>query len=255
MLFPARPHGRFPSSSFSLIHLAQWLVCAVMAALLLVGCAFGASPSAASGSTPSGAGATPTQRPAYIYVAIGASETFGQGADRPATQNYPTLLSAHLVQGAQVINLGIPGETAPEAVRDELPEALDVKPNLVTVWLGVNDLAQGESLGDYQQSLDNILAQLANDGHPRIAVANIPDLKYVPRFYGSPVQGEVLQWNKIIAQEVAAHGDILVDMYSASSELLGHPEYISGDQLHPSTQGYQQIADFFYQVLKANGVI
>ncbi|HEY7355879.1 MAG TPA: SGNH/GDSL hydrolase family protein [Ktedonobacterales bacterium] len=226
-----------------------------MAAFLLAGCQLGGSSTAAPGSTPSGNAATPTQRPAYIYVAIGASETFGQGADRPATQNYPILLGAHLVKGAQVINLGIPGETAPEAVRDELPEALDVKPNLVTVWLGVNDIAQGESLGDYQQGLDNILAQLATDGHPRIAVANIPDLNYVPRFYGSPVLGEVLQWNKIIAQEVKAHGDILVDMYSASSELLGHPEYISGDQLHPSTQGYRQIANFFYQVLKANGVI
>ncbi len=255
MLFPARPRGRGPSSPFSMIHLAQLLACAVIAAFLLSGCMFGGSSAGTSDGNNSGAAATPTQRPAYIYVAIGASETFGQGADRPATQNYPVLLSVHLVKGAQVINLGIPGETAPEAVRDELPEALDVKPNLVTVWLGVNDIAQGESLGDYQQGLDSILTQLAADGHPRIAVANIPDLNYVPRFYGSPVLGEVLQWNKIIAQEVKAHGDILVDMYSASSELLGHPEYISGDQLHPSTLGYQQIANYFYQVLKANGVI
>jgi lysophospholipase L1-like esterase len=91
-----------------------------------------------------------------------------------------------------------------------------------------------------------------------VAVANIPDLNLLPYFYGqdqTTLQATVTQWNKVVRQEVKAHGDILVDVYSETSDLLGHPEYLSGDGLHPSTLGYQQIANYFYEVLKANGVI
>ena len=257
MLFPSRSAGyaRFPFLSKT--RTASLFACVVLAVMLLAGCGFGSSSSATSGNN-SGAVATQTQRAAYIYVAIGASETFGTGADRPATQNWPTDLSAHLPQGTQVVNLGIPGITAPQAFQNELPEALDAKPNLVTVWLGTNDIVNQVTLGDYQQSLDDILTQLAQNGHPHVAVANIPDLNLLPRFYSSDqesLRAEVQQWNKVVAQEVKAHGDILVDVYSESADLLGHPEYLSGDGLHPSTLGYQLIANYFYTVLKANGVI
>ncbi len=223
---------------------------------LVAGC--GSEPAARPSGSGGGATPTPTQRPPYVYVAIGASETFGTGADSPATQNWPTDLSVYLPKGTQVINLGIPGITAPEALRGELPEALDAQPDLVTVWLGTNDIVNEVTLAEYQQSLDGILAQLATISGAHVVVANIPDLTILPRFYSynqMKLKAEVQQWNAVVAQEVRKHHDILVDVYGHSSELLGHPEYLSGDGLHPSTLGYQQIANLFYQVLLANGVI
>ncbi len=256
MLLPTHLPRSASSSFFSLTRLLSICIGMIMAALLLAGCAFGSPKS--SGGNNSSALATPTQRAPYIYVAIGASETFGTGADRPATQNWPLDLSVHLPRGTQVINLGIPGITAPQALQSEVPEAIDAVPNLVTVWLGTNDIVNQVTLADYQQSLDSILTELATISHVHIAVANIPDLNLLPRFYNfdqAALQAEVQQWNKVVAQEVKAHGDLLVDVYSQSAELLGHPEYLSGDGLHPSTLGYQQIANYFYEVLKANGVI
>jgi lysophospholipase L1-like esterase len=240
------------------MRLAQVFICAVMAAFLLTGCGFGSSSKATSGASAPSVVLTSTQRPAYIFVAIGASETFGTGADRPATQNWPSDLSNRLPSGAQVVNLGIPGITAPEALQNELPEALDAQPNLVTVWLGTNDIVDQVSLSDYQQSLDSILGQLQQQTHARVAVANIPDLTLLPRFNSydpKALQALVGQWNQVVSQEATAHGDIILDVYGHTSEVLGHPDYLSGDGLHPSTQGYQQIAAFFYQVLHKNGVI
>jgi lysophospholipase L1-like esterase len=201
---------------------------------------------------------TPTPRPTFVYVAIGASETFGYGADRPATQSYPEDLGAHLPRGAQVINLGIPGETASGALQGELPEALDAKPDLVTVWLGTNDIKDKVPLDNFQRDLDTILTQLATGTHARIAVANLPDLTLLPYFYTYNqlvLKAKVKQWNAAISQEVAAHHAILIDMYANSPDLIGHPEYLSGDGLHPSTLGYQLIATLFYEVLHTNGVI
>jgi acyl-CoA thioesterase I len=259
MLFPPRSARRAfpPLRSLTRPRLAQLLVCVVALGVLLAGCGSGAAAVTSSDTS----ALPPTQRPTYIFVAIGASETFGTGADRPATQNWPTDLGAHLPRGTQVVNLGVPGITAPEAVQGELPEALDANANLVTVWLGTNDIKDGVSLGDFQQGLDTILTQLASKTHAHVAVANIPDLTLLPFFNSydhKQLSGEVQAWNKVVAQEITAHQDILLDVYDQSSELLGHSDYLSQhpyDGLHHSTLGYQQIADYFYQVLLANGVI
>ncbi len=234
------------------------MACVALLGVLLAGCGSVASSAITSGAGASGATATPTQRPTYVYVAIGASETFGYGADRPYTQSYPADLGAHLPNGGKVDDLGMNGFTTHDALLGELPEALDANPDLVTVWLGFNDILQNVSLAKYQPDLDTILTQLATKTHAQVAIANLPDLTLLPYFNThdpTTLKAEVQQMNTVIAQEAAAHHDILIDVYAHSAELIGHPEYISGDGLHPSTLGYQQIANLFYQVLHTNGVI
>lgn len=211
---------------------------------------------ASSGATPTPAA---TKRPAYVYVAIGDSVTFGTCATNPSTDSWPEVLSHRMPTGTQVINLGIPGWTAHDALQSELPEALDAQPNLATVWLGVNDLKNGNvTLDSYRHDLDTILTDLGTKTHAHVAVANIPDLTLLPRFYGADqkaLTAEVVQaWNAAIAQEVSMHHFILVDVYAHSTEVLGHPEYLCNDGLHPTTLGYQQIAALFYQVLHADGL-
>ena len=75
-----------------------------------------------------------------IYVAIGASDTFGFGASDPYNQNWATDLAAKLGPSYHLINLGIPAIDVHDALTNELPVALDVHPTLVTIWLAVNDL-------------------------------------------------------------------------------------------------------------------
>lgn len=258
MLVPPRSVGHAPFPLCAKTQRTPLLACLAVSVILLAGCgSSGPATNSSGGNTPSVA-PTATQRPPYIYVAIGASETFGTGADNPKTQNYPADLSVHLPQGTRLDNLGYPGWTAEDALSGELPIALDDKPDLVTVWLGTNDILQQVSLTDYQRSMDSILKQLSADGHPHIAVANIPNLVLLPRFYSADqtaLTATIQQMNAVVAHEVSTYHDILVDVYTHTSEVLGHPDYLSGDGLHPSTLGYQLIANLFYEVLMANGVI
>src|SRR5215467_2393063 len=111
------------------------------------------------------------------YVAIGASDTFGIGTSDPYMENWPTELADKLSQKVHLINLGIPGITLHDALRLELPIALDSHPQLVTIWLGVNDIADNVPVHSYSQDLDLLLTRLVSRApSAHILIANIPDL-------------------------------------------------------------------------------
>ena len=191
-----------------------------------------------------------------IYVAIGASDTFGLGADDPQTQNWPSDLAMMLGPGVHLINLGIPGVVLHQALDAEVPVAIDAHPNLITIWLAVNDLGNDVPINSYAHDLDLLLSRLqAGAPHARIVVANVPDLRLVPYFsYIDPqtLYARVQSYNAVIAAAVKRHHVILVDIFSRWHELRQHPEYISGDGFHPSTLGYAQLAGLFYQTLKGS---
>jgi acyl-CoA thioesterase-1 len=252
MLFPSRS---FLSQGIRLprpFRFTPLLLLMTLLAVLLGACG---TKTTTTGAAPTAAA---TKRPAYVYVAIGDSVTFGTCATNPSTDSWPEVLSHKMPSGTQVINLGIPGWTAHDALQSELPEAVDAQPDLATVWLGVNDLKNGNvSLDSYRHDLDTILTDLSTQTHAHIAVANIPDLTLLPRFFGADpkaLTAEVQSWNAAIAQEVTAHNLILLDVYAHTTEVLGHPEFLCSDGLHPTTLGYQQIAMLFYQVLHADGL-
>ena len=191
-----------------------------------------------------------------IYVAIGASDTYGIGTDDPQTQSWPADLSAKLGDSVHFINLGIPGVHADSALSVEVPIALDNHPDIVTVWLAVNDLADGVSLADYRQSLDTLLAHLQTlTPHTRILVANVPDITFLPRFQTENAQvlhTRIAAYNTVIASLVQKHHAVLVDLYARWQDLANHPDYISDDGFHPNAFGYAAIATIFYQVLQEN---
>ena len=189
----------------------------------------------------------------FTYVAIGASDAFGVGTDDPAEDNWPTVLAHLLGSDAHLINLGIPGETVAEARQTELPVALDAKPSLVTVWLGVNDIVQSISVQEYEAQLEALLRKLQQQTHAHVFVGNIPDLSLLSFFAGfdqPTLQATISRWNAAIAQAVAATGASLVNLYVDWSELATHPEYIAGDGLHPSTEGAKRLAEVFFSHIR-----
>jgi acyl-CoA thioesterase I len=189
------------------------------------------------------------------YVALGASDTFGIGADDPQSENWPTDLSMKLGRGVRLVNLGIPDVSLHDALSVELPVALDAHPNIVTIWLAVNDLKDNVPLRNYAHDLDLLLSRIQTAyPHARIAVANVPNLTLIPYFatYDPQTLSSLIHdYNTTIASTVQHHHALLVDLFKQWHELRQHPEYISRDGLHPSTLGYTRIAEIFYQSLQS----
>lgn len=193
------------------------------------------------------------------YVAIGASDTFGFGTDNPYVQNWASDLENKLGNNYKLINLGIPGITLHDALRMELPIALDAHPRLVTVWLAVNDIVDKVPVSSYTRDLNILLARLrTQDPHALIALANVPDLALLPYFHhkNSPspqlLQAQISAYNAAIAAASSKYHALLIDLSQQNYNLKSHPDYISEDGLHPTPNGYARLADLFYSAIRRN---
>lgn len=185
------------------------------------------------------------------YVAIGASDAVGVGAANPETEGWVPRFGAKLGANTRVVNLGVSGSTLGQALQEQLGPALDAQPDVVTVWLCVNDLNAGVPLVSYAADLDLLLSQLETT-NARVLIGNVPDLAQLAAYRGTdpaPLQAEVARWNAAIADAAARHGDTLVDLYSHWQEAVQHPEYLSADGFHPSSDGYKALADVFVAAL------
>jgi lysophospholipase L1-like esterase len=184
-------------------------------------------------------------------VAIGASDAVGVGTANPDTEGWVPRFAAALGPNVRVVNLGVSGSTLGQALSEQLGPALDAQPDVVTVWLAVNDLNARVPLETYAAQLDTLLGQL-DQTHARVLVGNVPDLGGIAAYTGQDptlLQAEVDRWNQVIADTTARHGATLVDLYSHFQEIAAHPEYISQDGFHPSADGYARLADVFAAAL------
>jgi len=229
-------------------------------------------------STPNGRALPPAavNGPELTYVALGASETAGFGSDQPLREGWPRVLfQTALPPSAVFVNMGIPGATVSQALREELPQALTVKPALATVWLNVNDIIAGVAVADFERDLATLVHGLRNNGATRVLVANVPPLDTLPAYlacraeiaagarcrFGSIPGPEVLNrtvddYNAATGRVAAKEGALVVDLHAvglASRQSGSEASLVSADGFHPSTAGHKVVAKAFADVLAASG--
>jgi lysophospholipase L1-like esterase len=185
---------------------------------------------------------------------LGASDAFGVGTFDPDRENWPARLADDLPQPTHLVNLGIPGATLAQAQQEELPIATAQHPQIMVIWLVVNDIIDNVPLATYSTQLRATLATIRNASPAtQVFVGNVPDLTQLPYFDGrdtTSLQAQIDAWNAAIAQDCAAEGARLADLASAWGQFIEHPEYISRDGLHPSDEGAQALANFFDIVIR-----
>ena len=201
----------------------------------------------------SGCASADQSRHPLTYVALGASDAVGVGATNPDSGGWVPRFGARLGSNVRVVNLGVSGSTLAQALQEQLQPAIDARPNVITVWLAVNDFNARIPLEDYSKNLDTLLSQL-DPLHAQVLVGNVPDLGRVAAYRGADataLDAEVGRWNEAIARIVAQHGATLVDLFARWQEVTQHPEYLSQDGFHPSDEGYARLADVFAEAASA----
>ena len=184
-----------------------------------------------------------------VYAALGASDAVGIGAF-PLDQGYVYQIRDGLQQRGQVVelhNFGVSGKRIDYIEETEVPPALAVQPNVVTIWAGPNDVIHGTDAAAFESALGRVFAQLRQRTTATVVMANLPDLRLLPRFIIAPdpnvTAARITAYNAAIMRQTAIYNIPLVDLYAGN--YAANWDYISLDGFHPSNAGHAKLAELY----------
>ncbi|WP_157671039.1 GDSL-type esterase/lipase family protein [Chitinibacter sp. GC72] len=158
-----------------------------------------------------------------VVLAFGDSLTYGTGTTEE--QAYPARLAAKT--GWEIVNAGVPGETAAQA-RTRFVSTLDeTKPKLVLLCLGGNDFLQKLDAAQTKYELGLMIEELQRR---KIALLLIGVPKLGLGLGSAPLYAELAE-----QYGVALNDEILETILAKSS--------LKSDAVHPNAAGYAMMAD------------
>ncbi len=160
------------------------------------------------------------------------------------------------------INRGISGQTTPQMLIRFRPDVLALKPKVVVILAGTNDIAGNTGKTTLEAIEDNLasMIDLAKANGIRVVIASVlPVSDYNKDRDGKPINrttqrppAQILLLNEWIRKQAAASGAIYLDYFSATVDEKGFlKETLSGDGLHPNEKGYSIMQPLAEQAIAA----
>ena len=147
--------------------------------------------------------------------------------------------------GKPYINRGISGQTTPQMVLRFRHDVIALKPKVVVILAGINDIAGNTGPETLEQIEDNLtsMAELATANHIRVVMCSVlPAFDFSWRTGMTPAP-KVLALNAWIKAYAAEKGYPYVDFHTAmKDERDGLPATLSKDGVHPLPAGYAVMA-------------
>jgi lysophospholipase L1-like esterase len=189
------------------------------------------------------------------YVAIGDSQTEGlwDGDDVVGLLGFADRLAAQIdsiYPGLAYANLAIRGKLVANVLREQVPPALAMRPDLITVCIGMNDVIQpGRSFGPALADLEAIYAALAASG-ATVVTTTFPNVaQFLP--LGRLVSGRLARINNAIRAAAGRYDFRLVDLYNAPS--MRNLDTWDIDRVHASAKGHTLFAAAAAEALNLPG--
>jgi lysophospholipase L1-like esterase len=189
------------------------------------------------------------------YVAIGDSQTEGlwDGDDDKGLRGFADRL-AEIVDGhypgLTYANLAVRGRRIRDLLDEQLPQALALQPDLVTVCIGMNDVTRpGLHFDDALAELDDLYAQLSLSG-ATVVTTTFPDIAQVIPI-GRILAARIVRINAEIRRAADWYDFRLVDLYNAPS--MTNPDTWSADRVHGSAKGHALFAAAAAEALNLPG--
>ena len=164
--------------------------------------------------------------------------------------------------GKPYVNRGIGGQTTPQMLVRFRPDVIALRPEVVLILAGTNDLAGNTGPSSLEAIEDNLtsMAELARASGIRVVLASIlPVSDYEKTKDGKPIIRTVQRppekiralndWMKTYA---AKNKSIYLDYYSSMIDEKGFlKDELSEDGLHPDAKGYAVMAPLAEQAIAA----
>jgi lysophospholipase L1-like esterase len=154
--------------------------------------------------------------------------------------------------GKSYVNRGIGGQTTPQMLVRLRPDVLSLKPKVVVLLAGTNDIAGNTGPvtdADIEQNIAAISELAAAHGVRMVLASILPISNYHVRPETGPAQTtrrpmpRILALNAWIRKYAAEHGHVFLDYVPAVADEKGLLRAdLSEDDLHPNAKGYALMA-------------
>lgn len=178
------------------------------------------------------------------YVAIGDSLTAGVGVDT-YTQSYPYLIARDIARdqhaNVQLIPFAIPGIRSEYVVGYFLEPVIATKPDIVTLFIGINDIHGNVSLQKFTERYDAILTTLTQKTTAKVYVINLPPIgtkDLIAQPYRLYFGWKTEQYNASIKDLALKYDVTYVDLASSHQPYALDNAYYARDFFHPNALGY-----------------
>ena len=153
--------------------------------------------------------------------------------------------------GKPYVDRGISGQTTPQMLVRFRPDVIDLKPKVVVLLAGTNDIAGNTGPMTNEEIEGNLetMSELAQAHGIRVVLASLlPTSAYhtaagaIPQTTLRPL-ARITALNAWLKGYAASHGHVYLDYFSAMVDAAGVlREELSADDLHPNAQGYAVMA-------------
>ena len=152
---------------------------------------------------------------------------------------------AVMFPGKPYIGRGISGQTTPQMLVRLRQDVIALKPGVVVILAGTNDIAGNTGPSTIEMIEDNLasMAELAKANGIRVVLSSVLpvyDYPWKPGLQPAPKIIALNQWMKDYARE---HGAVYLDYHSAMADSRGGMRSeLSPDGVHPNEAGYRVMA-------------
>jgi lysophospholipase L1-like esterase len=145
-------------------------------------------------------------------------------------------------EGRPYINRGISGQTTPQMLLRFKPDVVNLKPAVVVILAGINDIAGNTGPMTLEQTFDNIvsMAEIAQANGIKVVLCSVLPAYDFPWSPGKEPAEKVVALNKMIREYALKNKHVYVDYFSAmADERKGLPRHLAEDGIHPTVDGYK----------------
>jgi lysophospholipase L1-like esterase len=151
------------------------------------------------------------------------------------------------------IGRGIGGQTTPQMLARFRADVIDLKPAVVQIMAGTNDIAGNTGPMTPQETQGNIrsMVELAHAHGIRVILASIPPADKFPWKPGLDTGNGIAAMNTWLRAYAARSGCVYADYWSAlRDDGLGMRDGLSSDHVHPTKDGYAIMAPVSERAIK-----
>jgi lysophospholipase L1-like esterase len=153
-----------------------------------------------------------------------------------------SVINPEFFAGKSYINRGISGQTTPQMLIRFRPDVIALKPSLVIIMAGINDIAGNTGPSTLEMITNNLfsMAELAKANHIKVILCSVLPAYDFPWRTGSFPAEKIVKLNTMIKKYADDNEILYLDYYSALvDERKGLKTAYADDGVHPNKAGYQ----------------